>query len=51
MQITEDGRPVAAMTTVNEMRRALKLGMQRGSVLDMAPDFDAAVEDFREHTE
>ena len=51
MQITEDGRPVAVVTTVTETRRVPVLGSQRGSVIYMAPDFDAPLEDFREYME
>ncbi len=54
VQITEDGQPVAVVTTVTEMRRVqgeLKLGSQAGSVLYMAPDFDAPLDDFREYME
>lgn len=49
MQITENGRPVAVVTAPPETGRVPKLGTQRGSVLFMAPDFDAPLEDFQEY--
>ena len=54
MQITEDGRPVAvvtASTQPNAPGAPRKLGGQAGSVLYMAPDFDAPLEDFKEYME
>lgn len=51
MQITENGRPVAVMAAAPETCQVPKLGTQRGSVLYMAPDFDAPLEDFKEYME
>jgi antitoxin (DNA-binding transcriptional repressor) of toxin-antitoxin stability system len=50
--LTEDDRPVAKLVaTVAARTGAPKLGTQRGSVLYMAPDFDAPLDDFREYME
>jgi prevent-host-death family protein len=48
--ITENNRPVARLvpTIVAAERR---LGTLQGTVLYMAPDFDAPLEDFREYSE
>ena len=54
MQITEDGRPVAVVTIVMGPHRVpaeRTLGNQAGSVLYMAPDFDASLEDMKEYME
>lgn len=50
--LTEDDRPVAKLVaTATERPKAPKLGTQRGSVLYMAPDFDAPLDDFKEYME
>jgi antitoxin (DNA-binding transcriptional repressor) of toxin-antitoxin stability system len=47
--ITENDRPVATLTTTQpEVPRERRLGTQRGSVLYMAPDFDAPLDEFKE---
>jgi len=52
VQITEDGQPVAVVTASSrETRQVPMLGTQCGSVLYMAPDFDAPLDDFREYME
>jgi antitoxin (DNA-binding transcriptional repressor) of toxin-antitoxin stability system len=52
VEVTENGRPLAriipATTPVREPRRP---GTLRGTVLYMAPDFDAPLEDFKEYME
>jgi antitoxin (DNA-binding transcriptional repressor) of toxin-antitoxin stability system len=48
--ITEDDRPVARLTAASRpMTPPRPPGFLRGSVLDMAPDFDAPLDDFREY--
>ena len=49
--ITENGRPVARIVSPSSESplEPRKLGTMRGTVLDMAPDFDAPLEDFREY--
>lgn len=51
--ITENNQPIAKLvgTQVTEPTRVRRLGTQRGSVLYMAPDFDAPLEDFQEYTQ
>jgi antitoxin (DNA-binding transcriptional repressor) of toxin-antitoxin stability system len=50
--LTEDDRPVAKLVaTVTERPKPPKLGTQPGSVLYMAPDFDAPLDDFKEYME
>jgi prevent-host-death family protein len=50
--ITRDQKPVARLTGAEEMPRPeRRLGTMKGSVLFMAPDFDAPLEDFREYME
>jgi antitoxin (DNA-binding transcriptional repressor) of toxin-antitoxin stability system len=54
VQITEDGRAVAEVTATHippQKREPRKLGNQAGSVLYMAPDFDAPLEDMKEYME
>ena len=51
--ITENDRPIArllpaAESTAKTPRRS---GTMKGTVLSMAPDFDAPLEDFKEYTE
>ncbi len=52
VELTENGRPLArivpATTPVPAPRRP---GTLRGTVLYMAPDFDAPLEDFKEYME
>lgn len=49
--ITENDRPVARLVPTPEVqkRSSRRLGTMKGSVLYMAPDFDAPLEDFREY--
>lgn len=55
--ITENGEPVAVVTRPprpsepGAAKEERKLGTQRGSVLYMAPDFDAPLDDFKEYME
>jgi antitoxin (DNA-binding transcriptional repressor) of toxin-antitoxin stability system len=50
--ITEDDRPVATLTAARPAARPPRPpGFLRGSVLYMAPDFDAPLEDFQEYME
>jgi antitoxin (DNA-binding transcriptional repressor) of toxin-antitoxin stability system len=51
--ITEESHPVARLTpaTCAAERTPRKLGTLKGTVLYMAPDFDAPLEDFREYME
>ena len=51
-QLIEDDRPVAKLVAAAPLSRPIpKLGTQRGSVLYMAPDFDAPLDDFKEYME
>jgi prevent-host-death family protein len=49
--IVENDQPVARIVPVAEAapRRTRRLGTLRGTVLYMAPDFDAPLEDFKEY--
>jgi antitoxin (DNA-binding transcriptional repressor) of toxin-antitoxin stability system len=50
--ITEGDRPVARLVAAAAQQRpARRLGTLRGTVLYMAPDFDAPLEDFKEYME
>jgi antitoxin (DNA-binding transcriptional repressor) of toxin-antitoxin stability system len=51
--ITENDQPVARLiiTTPQPPRKVPQLGTQRGSVLYMAPDFDAPLDDFKDYME
>ena len=50
--ITENDQPVARLVHAAAVanRKARQLGTMKGSVLYMAPDFDAPLEDFKEYT-
>ena len=50
--ITENDQPVARIvpTSAGAKKTARQLGTMKGSVLYMAPDFDAPLEDFKEYT-
>jgi len=50
--ITENDQPVARIihTPAVAKKKARQLGTMKGSVLYMAPDFDAPLEDFKEYT-
>jgi antitoxin (DNA-binding transcriptional repressor) of toxin-antitoxin stability system len=50
--ITENEKPIARLVAepIAELPKR-RLGTQRGSVLYMAPDFDAPLEDFKEYME
>ncbi len=51
--ITEDSRPVAKLVSEAAMQPKPRPtpGLGRGSIVSMAPDFDAPLEEFRESTE
>ena len=52
--ITENDQPVARIvppTATTTPKPQRKLGTLRGTVLHMAPDFDAPLEDFKEYME
>jgi antitoxin (DNA-binding transcriptional repressor) of toxin-antitoxin stability system len=51
--ITENDQPVARLvpTPAAPKKTHRQLGTMKGSVLYMAPDFDAPLEDFKEYTE
>ena len=48
--ITENDQPVARLVPAVASKKARQLGTMKGSVLSMAPDFDAPLEDFEEYT-
>lgn len=49
--ITDNEKPVAKLTAsvAEPPKKPRQLGTMRGSVLYMAPDFDAPLDDFAEH--
>lgn len=47
--ITENGQPVARLVSAITPKPQRKLGTLRGTVLHMAPDFDAPLKDFEDH--
>ena len=47
--ITENDQPVARIVGAAGARPQRMLGTMRGSVLHMAPDFDAPLDDFRKY--
>ncbi len=49
--ITENEAPIARLVASLPPQAARKLGTLHGTVLYMAPDFDAPLEDFKEYTE
>ena len=49
--ITENNQPVARLVATTPSRPKRKLGTLKGTVLYMAPDFDAPLEDFKEYME
>jgi antitoxin (DNA-binding transcriptional repressor) of toxin-antitoxin stability system len=49
--ITENNEPVARILLPLPVQRSRKLGSLRGTVLYMAPDFDAPLDDFKEYME
>ena len=50
--ITDNQQPVAKLIAVPEVpRKPRQPGTLRGTVLYMAPDFDAPLEDFKEYME
>ena len=50
--ITQDDRPVARLTAeVPQVKPPRRLGTLKGTVLYMAPDFDAPLDDFKEYME
>ena len=50
--ITRDEKPVARLTAPDEVvKHVRRLGTLKGTVLSIAGDFDAPLEDFREYME
>jgi antitoxin (DNA-binding transcriptional repressor) of toxin-antitoxin stability system len=49
--ITDNQRPVARLLRSTPPSGERKLGTMRGTVLYMAPDFDAPLDEFREYME
>jgi len=51
--ITKDNQPVAHLTAARERqsKQPRQPGTMRGTVLYMAPDFDAPLDDFKEYME
>ena len=49
--ITENNQPVARLIATTPSQPVRKLGTLKGTVLYMAPDFDAPLEDFKEYME
>ena len=49
--ITEDETPIAKLVVPDRPPTARKLGGLRGTVLYIAPDFDAPLNDFKEYME
>jgi len=47
--IIENSQPVARLIMIQPSRAPRKLGTLQGTVLNMAPDFDAPLEDFKEY--
>jgi prevent-host-death family protein len=47
--VTEHGHPVARIVTAKASRPERQLGTLRGTVLHIAPDFDAPLDDFKEY--
>jgi antitoxin (DNA-binding transcriptional repressor) of toxin-antitoxin stability system len=48
--ITENDQPVARIVPTSTAQAERKLGTLRGTVLHMAPDFDAPLDAFTEYT-
>lgn len=48
--ITENDRPVARLVPTSEIKKtgSHQLGTMKGTVLYMAPDFDAPIDEFKE---
>jgi antitoxin (DNA-binding transcriptional repressor) of toxin-antitoxin stability system len=52
LHITENGETVAKLVVVaRRPKQPRQLGTMKGTVLYMAPDFDAPLEDFKEYME
>jgi prevent-host-death family protein len=49
--ITENDQPIARLVPALPTTKPRKLGSMRGTVLYMAPDFDAPLDDFKEYME
>jgi antitoxin (DNA-binding transcriptional repressor) of toxin-antitoxin stability system len=49
--ITENDQPVARLLPTTGAKPQRKLGTMRGTVLYVAPDFDAPLDDFKEYTQ
>lgn len=47
--IIENRQPIARLVMIQPSRVPRKLVTMKGAVLDMAPDFDAPLEDFKEY--
>ncbi len=52
IEIVRDEKPVARIVGAETAEKSSrKLGSMRGSILHMAPDFDAPLEDFKDYME
>ena len=49
--ITRDDKPLAQITGVEPPKRAPRFGTMKGTILYIAPDFDAPLDDFKEYME
>jgi prevent-host-death family protein len=49
VMITEHGQPVARLVPAAATNHKRQLGFMQGTVLHMADDFDAPLEDFQEY--
>ena len=47
--IVENSQPVARLVMIQPRRALRKLGTLQGTVINIAPDFDAPLEDFKEY--
>jgi prevent-host-death family protein len=47
--IVENSQPVARLVMIEPCPAMRKLGTMKGTVIKMAPDFDAPLEDFKEY--
>jgi prevent-host-death family protein len=47
--ITENNQPIARLVSATGTNRQRKLGTMRSTVLHVAPDFDAPLDEFREY--
>ncbi len=49
--LTSNEQPVARLVASEPLEKPRRLGTLKGTVLYMAPDFDAPLEDFKEYME